>query len=369
MQLSVVIVNYNVRHFLELCLDSVFAALSSIDAEVIVIDNASADDSCEMIAERFPEAVVIANTDNVGFSKANNQGVAQAKGKFICILNPDTVVGEKTFENLLDWWDANSHYNPGAVGVQLIDGSGTFLPESKRQLPTSKVAFNKFFGNGRKYYASHIAKDEEGPVSILVGAFMFMKKEVYLEVGGFDERYFMYGEDIDLSYAIEQAGYTNYYLGSEKVIHFKGESTAKDAKYRKRFFGAMQLFYNKHFGGGLLQNIVLSIGVRLTSLSKGAIKEQQPIEAKGYALVTSNDDLANNVKKGLGTEIFVTADEIDGTKGIEIIYDASCTSYDTIINQLEAYTDKGFTYKFIPKNSTFAIGSNTSNHRGEVLHF
>ena len=209
MKLSVIILNYNVRYFLEACIKSVQAAIAGIDAEIIVIDNNSPDDSCDMMQLTFPEIQLIANTKNVGFAKANNQGVNIAKGEYICILNPDTIVAENTFAQLLTF--AENKGNLGAIGCKLIDGSGAFLPESKRNIPTPKVSIKKILGNKNSGYYSNLDENKIGKVEILVGAFMLMKKSVYKAVAGFDEDYFMYGEDIDLSYKIIKAGFQNYY--------------------------------------------------------------------------------------------------------------------------------------------------------------
>ncbi len=221
MQLSVIIVNYNVRYFLEQCLLSVEKALRGIEGEIIVVDNISPDDSCEMVKKEFPKVILIENKENVGFSKANNQGVAVAKGDFVLILNPDTVVAEDTFSKIL--FEAKKRPNLGMLGVKLIDGTGRFLPESKRGLPTPKVAFNKLFGISStttgKYYATHLDENESGVIDILVGAFMLMQRKKYNEVAGFDEDYFMYGEDIDLSYKLLKKGYQNYYFPFNQIIH------------------------------------------------------------------------------------------------------------------------------------------------------
>ncbi|MBT8268681.1 MAG: glycosyltransferase family 2 protein, partial [Bacteroidia bacterium] len=210
MKLSVVILNYNVRHFLELCLCSVEKATKGLDTEIIVADNNSSDDSCAMVRVEFPGVKLIENKENLGFAKGNNAAVEQAQGEYICILNPDMVVPENLFRELLDF--ASDHPKMGAVGCKLIDGSGQFLPESKRNVPTVKVALGKLTGSSKGYYADHIEVDHDAPVDILVGAIMFMKKAVYKEVGGFDEAYFMYGEDIDLSYTLLKKGYQNWYL-------------------------------------------------------------------------------------------------------------------------------------------------------------
>jgi GT2 family glycosyltransferase len=264
MQLSVIILNYNVRYFLEQCVLSVQKALEGIDSEIIVIDNASSDDSCEMMKTKFPHIKLIENEANLGFPKGNNIGVAQAKGEYICILNPDTVVAEDTFSKVFSFVTSSevemlhsqlstSNSQLGIIGCKLIDGAGNFLPESKRGVPTPWVAFTKIFGLYKisnyfgKYYAQHLSENQSGKVDILVGAFMMMKRELYLKVGGFDENCFMYLDDIDLSYLVLKTGKSNYYFHETFVIHYKGESTVRDETYMKRFREAMQFFYNKHF--------------------------------------------------------------------------------------------------------------------------
>ena len=246
MKLSVVILNYNVQYFLELCLRSVEAAILNLDAEIIVVDNNSEDGSCQMVRMLFPNVNLIENKENYGFSKGNNIGVLQAKGEYLCILNPDTVVAEETFIKLLEFSEGKE--NLGIVGCKLINGRGDFLPESKRKIPYVSAAFKKLTGNTDDYYANQVKENDVGKVEILVGAFMFLKKTVYNEIEGFDEDYFMYGEDIDLSYRIVQAGYKNYYLPTTKIIHYKGESTKKGSlNYVRTFYQAMIIFAKKHF--------------------------------------------------------------------------------------------------------------------------
>src|SRR5690606_14527542 len=198
-----------------------------------------------MVKALYPNVTLIENKENVGFSKANNQAVAVAKGEYVCILNPDTAVAEDTFQTAIQY--SEKIRNIGALGVYLMDGTGNFLPESKRNLPTPKISLMKLTGFPKKYYASHLADRSHGNVEVLVGAFMLLKKSVYEKVGGVDEDYFMYGEDIDLSYKVTKAGFANYYLGTTTVLHYKGESTKKDDAYFERFYGAMQIFYKKHF--------------------------------------------------------------------------------------------------------------------------
>ena len=255
MDLSIVIVNYNVQHFLEQCLISVYKAQRNLDIEVFVVDNDSVDDSLEMLEEKFPQVHVIANKKNVGFSVANNQALRIAKGRYSLLLNPDTVVQEDTFTSCVEFMDANPE--AGGLGVKMIDGKGIFLPESKRGLPTPEVAFYKIFGlssffpNSKrfgKYHLSYLGEDETNEVEILAGAFMLMRQETLDKVGLLDEQFFMYGEDIDLSYRIILGGYKNYYFPETKIIHYKGESTKKGSlNYVLVFYRAMILFAQKHF--------------------------------------------------------------------------------------------------------------------------
>jgi O-antigen biosynthesis protein len=255
MSLSVVIVNYNVKYFLEQCLISVFNAGKGIDMEVFVVDNASADGSCQMIKQRFPEVKLIENSINVGFSAANNQAIKKSNGKYILLLNPDTVVEEDSFSKCIHFMNSNS--NAGSLTVKMIDGKGRYLPESKRGLPTPLVSFFKIFGFTKifprskivaRYYLGHLDENKINKIEILPGAFMFIRKEVLDKIGLLDENFFMYGEDIDLSYRILKANYDNYYYPETRIIHYKGESTKKGSiNYVLLFYKAMILFAKKHF--------------------------------------------------------------------------------------------------------------------------
>jgi GT2 family glycosyltransferase len=255
MKLSIVIVNYNVKHFLDQCLTSVRRAISGIEADIWVVDNNSVDGSVRMVKEKFPEVKLIANKDNVGFSMANNQAIRDSKGEYVLLLNPDTVVEDDTFTKIIDFMDA--HPDAGGLGVKMIDGKGNFLPESKRGLPTPDVAFYKIFGLSRffprsktfgKYHLGYLDKDQVHEVEILSGAFMFMRREALEKTGLLDEDFFMYGEDIDLSWRIIKAGYKNYYFPETRIIHYKGESTKKSSvNYVFVFYRAMVIFARKHF--------------------------------------------------------------------------------------------------------------------------
>ncbi len=255
MDLSVVIVNYNVKYFLEQCLHSVQQAMQELNAEVFVVDNNSVDGSVGEIGQKFPWVHMIENRENLGFSKANNQAIRESEGRYVLLLNPDTVVEEDTFKKCIAFMDA--HPDAGALGVKMINGKGEFLPESKRALPTPMVSFYKMFGLSSlfprsrrfgKYHLGHLDKEETDSVEVLAGAFMFLRKETLDKTGLLDESFFMYGEDIDLSYRITKAGYKNYYFPESTIIHYKGESTKKGSlNYVKMFYQAMIIFARKTF--------------------------------------------------------------------------------------------------------------------------
>lgn len=255
MKLSVIIVNYNVKYFLEQCLLSVRKALAGLQGEVFVVDNNSVDSSAEMVREKFPEVVLLENSENVGFARANNMAIRRSKGEYVLLLNPDTVVEDDTFEKIIGFMD--SQPQAGALGVKMVDGKGRFLPESKRGLPTPSVAFYKIFGLSRlfpgsrrfgRYHLGYLDRDQIHEVEILSGAFMLIRREALDKVGLLDEAFFMYGEDIDLSYRIIKAGYKNVYFPHTRIIHYKGESTKKSSvNYVRVFYHAMVIFARKHF--------------------------------------------------------------------------------------------------------------------------
>ncbi len=256
-KLSVVIVNYNVKHFIEQCLFSVLKASENIACEVFVVDNNSVDGSVTLIKEKFPQVNLIVNKTNTGFSVANNQALKIATGEYVLLLNPDTVVQEDTFAKILAFMD--SHPDAGGLGVKMLDGQGNFAPESKRGLPTPEVAFYKMFGFSRffpkskrfgKYHLTYLSEDQLSEIDVMSGAFMLIRKTVLDKIGFLDETFFMYGEDIDLSYRIKKAGYKNYYFPDTQIIHYKGESTKRSSlNYVVIFYKAMAIFSNKHFSG------------------------------------------------------------------------------------------------------------------------
>ncbi|MBN2863061.1 MAG: glycosyltransferase family 2 protein [Bacteroidales bacterium] len=290
MELSVIIVSYNVRYFLEQCLLSVRKASENIRCEIFVVDNNSEDTSCSMVSGQFPEVKLIRNTENKGFSAANNQALRIASGKYILLLNPDTLVEENTFTSCISFM--NEHPEAGAAGVKMINGKGKFLPESKRALPDPKTAFFKIFGLSylfpkskffNNYYLGHLDSRKIAKVDVLTGAFMFLRREAVLKTGFLDEDFFMYGEDIDYSYRIIREGFINYYYPETRIIHFKGESTKKDnLNVLISFYKAMIIFVRKHYNNSNLKVFILPVKMAiffratLSLLKNFVIKISQP---------------------------------------------------------------------------------------------
>ena len=315
MKLSVIIVNYNVAYFLEQCLNSTFKALEKVTGEVYVVDNNSIDGSVEMVKKKFPQVHLIANNHNPGFSVANNQAMKIAKGEYVLLLNPDTVVEEDTFQHVVNFMD--THPDAGGLGVKMIDGKGVFLPESKRGLPTPAVAFYKIFGLSRlfpnskrfgKYHLTYLDNEEIHSVEILSGAFMMMRKTALDKVGLLDETFFMYGEDIDLSYRLILGGYKNYYYPKTRIIHYKGESTKKSSvNYVFVFYNAMIIFAKKHFSQknaklfSFLINVAIYFRAGLAILSRLIKKLLLPVVdyailVAGLFLITHYYESAKDIK-------------------------------------------------------------------------
>ena len=318
MKLAVVIVNYNVQYFLEQCLDSVQRAVAGMDAEVWVVDNESVDGSVSMVRERFPWVKLIANQDNVGFSRANNQAMRATEAEHVLLLNPDTVVQEDTFRKVCDYMDA--YPQTGGLGIQMVDGKGRFLPESKRGLPRPWVAFCKIAGIYRLfprskrfnwYYMGHVGQHETAEVEILSGAFMLMRKAALDKVGLLDETFFMYGEDIDLSWRLVQGGYNNVYYADSSIIHYKGESTKKGSlNYVFVFYNAMIIFARKHFSSDHARAFTWIINLAIYARAALAV---------GQRFV-----------RALWLPLLDTASLVGGMWGIKILYaDAAEKVYDT----------------------------------------
>lgn len=269
--ISVIIVNYNVRHFLQPCLNSVLKASGSLKCEIWVVDNCSVDGSVAMLQQLFPHINLLVNETNVGFSKANNQAIKRARGNYILLLNPDTLLEERTLTTCFEYMEG--HLLTGAVGVKMIDGTGRYLPESKRGFPSPRAAFFKMVGLSKifpksgffnAYYAGNQNINSVGPIDVLPGAFMFLSKKILDEVGFLDESFFMYGEDIDLSFRIKEAGYSVDYLPTTTIVHYKGESTKKGTlNYVRIFYQAMIIFAEKHYRGKGKKGLVLLLKIAI----------------------------------------------------------------------------------------------------------
>lgn len=249
-KLSIIIVNYNVTQLLRNCLISIEKYSDGVDYEVIVIDNKSTDSSWSDFIPEFPKVHFMASEENGGFAKANNEAIKTAIGEYVLILNPDTELEGFYLNEILDFADSKTNF--GCLGVRMHDANGDFLPESKRSVPDMMNSFEKLFTsfkkkNSKSYYRNDVDEYGVAEVEVITGAFFLVKKEVYEKIGGLDESYFMYGEDIDICYTLLNNGYQNYYYGKASILHHKGESTVKDEVYLERFYGAMQIFIDKYY--------------------------------------------------------------------------------------------------------------------------
>ncbi|WKS96018.1 glycosyltransferase family 2 protein [Riemerella columbina] len=267
-KLSIIILNYNVTALLRSCLRSIQKYADGIDYEIIVADNHSTDTSWKALESEFPEVLFLGLEHNYGFSIANNKAVQRATGEYILLLNPDTELVQEGLSKVLEF--AESQPNMGCLGARMYNAEGHFLPESKRSVPDFANAFEKLFlpffvtkTSRKNYYRNDVDELEIAPVEVITGAFLLMKRALYNQVGGLDERYFMYGEDIDLCYTLLKKGYQNYYYGTYAILHHKGQSTVKDERYIQRFYGAMHLFLDKYYKDQPLKYFMLKQGLRL----------------------------------------------------------------------------------------------------------
>lgn len=369
MKLTVVIVNYNVKFYLEQCLISLQRALLGIAAEVYVVDNHSRDNSVEYLSERFPEIHIIDSPHNLGFARANNLVIRKSKAEFILLLNPDTVVGEQTIKESIAFMD--SHTDAGALGVRMLDSNGRSAKESRRGLPSPMVSFYKMTGlcarfpNHRKlghYYMGDLSWDKSARIEVVSGAYCMLRKKALDEVGYLDEDFFMYGEDIDLSYRVLKGGYHNYYLPS-LILHYKGESTQKSSfRYVHVFYEAMLIFFKKHYSG---LSVLFTLPIKAAIYGKAtlALFHMQIAKAKrNLGFVEYNAELPLYIfigkvemieacrdlvkKKGLNAHFFVCDSYELGTNEIlqrvtsltmhgnmnYIVFDAEAFSYNLIFS-------------------------------------
>lgn len=343
-KVSVVIVNYNVKFYLEQCILSLFASNIAPQLEIIVVDNNSTDNSKSYFQERHYKNVrFIWNDQNVGFSKANNQAIRICRGEYILLLNPDTFVGEHVLANVVRFMDA--HQDAGAVGVKMLNGNGVFLRESKRGFPSPWTSFckivglSKFFPRSKvfgRYHLLFLDENEVHEVDILCGAFMMLRRKTLDKIGLLDESFFMYGEDIDLSYRVTLGGYKNYYL-PEKIIHYKGESTKKDTlHYVKIFYHAMYIFFQKYYPRtGNVYSLLVPIGIFIT------------------AFVASTRRILMRILR-----VFRKKKPLQ-----EKIFDARTMSYEEIINFIDKNKDKNVRSRvFSPESGMIICSSSTIKH-------
>jgi O-antigen biosynthesis protein len=271
MQVSVIIVNYNVRAFLENCLHSVKKAMSGINAEIFVVDNASDDGSVEMVKENFPDVNLITNDKNLGFAAANNIALQESSGEYLLLLNPDTILQEDTLSVMIEFLDKND--SVGLAGCKILNPDGTLQLACRRSFPTPWVAFTKIIGLSAlfprtrlfgKYNLEYFDPDRSYEVDAVSGSFMFVRRKAYEQAGKLDEQYFMYGEDLDWCYRIKKSGWKIYYISETKVIHYKGESVRRsDIDEVKLFYEAMRLFVGKHFSKGIISDWFLRMGIAI----------------------------------------------------------------------------------------------------------
>lgn len=384
MELSVIILSYNVRPYVWQCIDSVLVAIQGLEAEVILADNASQDKTIEQIAADFPKVKLLPNEENLGFAKAYNQAVKLAQGKYLCILNPDTVVGEGVFKSILNHLKGKDHI--GAVGVQFIDGRGCFLPECKRVIPSPLGSLKKLVGLGGQkgaYYHDAILPDEQGPVSILAGAFLVLTKSDYLSIDGFDEQYFMFGEDIDFCYKLLQKAKENYYLGQQKIIHYKGESTQKNRQYLERFYGAMVHFYKTHYSQSKIKVLAVSMLAQLLILWRmlwpkrsDNISPRQSVEAVVWVSEahTPNELMAHWLRKKASVtrhSVYRVQTPEEVMKNVPInallIFDRATLSYEQIIQLMIFGAQYNQSFRIWHHEKSLLIGSDSSDAHGEAL--
>ena len=352
MELTVVIVNYRVKYLLEQTLRSVEQAMQGMTGEVIVVDNLSGDDSIAFSRERHPEVTYIENKENVGFARANNQAIMQAGGEFTLILNPDTIITPRCLQEGIAWMQ--SHPKCGAIGARMMDGNGVFLPESKRAFPTPWVSFCKIFGLSKlfprspwfaKYHLRYLSDLEPQCIDILSGAYMLCRTDVLQRLGGFDEDFFMYGEDIDLSYRIVKAGYENWFLPTP-MVHYKGESTHKDSmRYVRVFYDAMLIFYRKHFPRfNVIFYPIVKLGVIVRAgmaMAKRFIKRLLPSKATPASenwpwVIISTDAATVAQQSGIGD--YKTDIPAGGCHNVLI--DDGCHTYAQVVDYIREHSDK-----------------------------
>ncbi len=372
MEFSVIILHYNSPGFLKLTLDSVIRAAKGMEAEILVADNHSANFDAESFRSLFPDVRFLVFDQNHGFAKGNNLAVRKASGKFIFLINPDVIVPENLFGEILPLLKKNKQ--AGIYGIRLMDGTGKFLPESKRNIPNWFNSIFKLSGlplkkiiSVKPYYNLDLQPEESGPNPVFVGAFMAFEKEKFFEIGGFDERYFMYGEDIDLSYSFLRKGWQNIYLGHLHAVHFKGESTPKNKTYQKHFVNAALMFHQKYHP---VSHFFLSPFIKwafkwhFLIAKKKKVSRASPQSNKVF--YTGKDRKTfERLKKIYPAAQQIPLNEIELT-GM-VIFDARYGKYQDFINFMWENRKRNFTYRFVPSTGNILAGSDSPASRGEII--
>ena len=382
MKLSVVIVNYNVKYYLEQCLYTVVKATNGIEREIFVFDNHSSDGSVEYLKLRYPLVNFISSNHNLGFAKGNNAAIRQSTGEYVLLLNPDTFVGEDVITEALRFMD--EHEDAGSCGVMMHSADGSFAPESRRGLPTVTTSFLKMMGYTKRYYMSYLPKDEPCKIDVVSGAFCMIRRSVLDKIGLLDTTYFMYGEDIDLSYRITQAGYNNYYLPL-RILHYKGESTHKTSfRYVHVFYKAMLIFFRKYYGHlSFLVTIPIQAAIFFKAimayiyLQCGALRKQLGLldmrhEDEEYIFIGSKTMTETCMKKarekGLRATAFIgndiTLPEGHNEKEIAAVIDANTRTF-------VVYDNGSYSYQHILKIFTQSpsqkIRIGTYNNKNDII--
>lgn len=377
LKLSVIIVNYNVKYYLDQCIRSVLRAFEEMNtpAEIIVVDNHSADGSVDYLEQRYPQKLYpmvrfVRSAHNLGFARANNIAIRQSRGEYVLLLNPDTIVGEDALKASVDFMDA--HEDAGAVGVRMLGAQGRRAMESRRGLPTPMVSFFKMLGFCNrwphhrlfgKYYMGYLPWDEPSQIEVVSGAYCMLRRKALDEVGLLDEDFFMYGEDIDLSYRVLKGGYHNYYLPVD-ILHYKGESTQKSSfRYVHVFYEAMLIFFRKHYSG---MTFLLSLPIKTAIYAKalmalvGMLSERMRKSlgffapsaegAQHYVFVGSQEmqDACRDIARRLGLDAEfhdpeVLEDKIEATWSEKndnvLVLDADSMSYADMLKRMSRLSD------------------------------
>ena len=377
MKLSVIIVNYNVKYYLDQCIRSVLRAFEEMNtpAEIIVVDNHSADGSVDYLEQRYPQKLFpmvrfVRSAHNLGFARANNIAIRQSRGEYVLLLNPDTIVGEDALKASVDFMDV--HEDAGAVGVRMLGAQGRRAMESRRGLPTPMVSFFKMLGFCNrwphhrlfgKYYMGYLPWDEPSQIEVVSGAYCMLRRKALDEVGLLDEDFFMYGEDIDLSYRVLKGGYHNYYLPVD-ILHYKGESTQKSSfRYVHVFYEAMLIFFRKHYSG---MTFLLSLPIKTAIYAKalmalvGMLSERMRKSlgffapsaegAQHYVFVGSLDmqDACRDIARRLGLDAEFHDSEVLEDKGEAtwsekndnvLVLDADSMSYADMLKRMSRLSD------------------------------